>query len=141
MKKFLAILLSVFALSITACDGLNTHKVTFDSNGGSSVSSQTVKHGEKVEKPEDPTREGYTFKNWTYNDEEWSFIGYLVTNDMTLLANWDVNTYKLTLYNSNQVGGTVKGMGSYAYDSDVTIVATPSAGYSFVGWPIHCIPL
>ena len=134
MKKFLAILLSVFALSITACDGLNTHIVTFDSNGGSSVLSQTVKHGEKVEKPEDPTREGYTFKNWTYNDEEWSFIGYLVTNDMTLLANWDVNTYKLTLYNSNQVGGTVKGMGSYAYDSDVTIVATPSAGYSFVGW-------
>ena len=134
MKKNLTIISFVFALSITACDGLNTHIVTFDSNGGSSVSSQTVKHGEKAEKPEDPTREGYTFKNWTYNNEEWSFIGYSVTNDMTLLANWDVNTYKLTLYNSNQVGGTVKGMGSYAYDSDVTIVATPSAGYSFVGW-------
>lgn len=132
-------LISAFLLS--SCDGFNnnalnknTHKVIFDSNGGSLIEPLQVKHGEKIEKPADPTREGYTFQNWTYNNEEWSFVGYVVTSDMTLLANWTANNYKLTLTNYEQSRGSVSGAGTYEYDSEVTIVATPSTGYSFIGW-------
>ena len=40
------------------------YTVTFDSKGGSSVTSQEVKKGNKVTKPTDPTKDGYTFGGW-----------------------------------------------------------------------------
>ncbi len=40
------------------------YTVTFDSNGGSSVSSQTVKAGENVIEPKNPTKENTSFKQW-----------------------------------------------------------------------------
>ena len=45
--------------------------------------------GRKVLKPEDPVREGYTFKGWYYKGELWSFIGYDVTEDIELEAKWE----------------------------------------------------
>lgn len=44
-----------------------TYTVTFNVDGGSSVPAQEVKAGEKATKPEDPTKEGFTFKGW-YTD-------------------------------------------------------------------------
>ena len=40
--------------------------VEFESNGGSPVATQTIKEGDKVQKPNDPEREGFTFVGW-YN--------------------------------------------------------------------------
>ena len=37
------------------------YTVTFDSNGGSAVESIEVEKDEKIKKPTDPTKEGYTF--------------------------------------------------------------------------------
>ena len=64
------------------------HTVTFDSNGGSLVEAQQVLHGEKAIKPEAPTKEGYTFNGWYYENEPWSFIGLPVISDITLVASW-----------------------------------------------------
>lgn len=68
---------------------VETHTVTFDANGGAPIPSvQEVKHGEKLERPEDPTLDGYVFDGWYYEGEKWAFIGYVVTEDMTLTAQW-----------------------------------------------------
>ena len=65
--------------------------VTFESNDGSEVPPQTVEEGKKAEKPDEPTRSGYTFDAW-YKDEaftnEWDFDVDVVTGDITLYAKW-----------------------------------------------------
>ena len=70
--------------------------VTFDSNGGGEVKSQTIQQGQQVQRPADPVKEGYTFIGWYdkndldnkyYNMPEWNFR-YSVTKDMDLVAQW-----------------------------------------------------
>ena len=64
-----------------------THTVIFVGADGT-ITTQIIKHGEKVVRPTDPTREGYTFLGWYVGDEKWSFLGYTVTANITLTARW-----------------------------------------------------
>ncbi|MBE6522710.1 MAG: hypothetical protein E7Z62_06265 [Thermoplasmata archaeon] len=61
--------------------------VTFDSNGGSAVEQKVIQAGTKVEKPEDPTWEGYTFKGWYLGDRLFNF-DTTITENITLVAKW-----------------------------------------------------
>lgn len=67
--------------------------VTFDSDGGSEVAAQSVNRGEKVTKPDSPTKKGYTFDKWVVKDAEkvsaWDFDNDTVTSDITLYATWN----------------------------------------------------
>ena len=65
-----------------------TLTVTFDTAGGSEVESQEIELGKKVKQPEKPVRSGYVFNGWYLGDEKWNFIGYNVTEDITLTAKW-----------------------------------------------------
>ena len=69
--------------------------MTFDTNGGTNVSKQTVDNGGKVEEPATPTKTGYTFAGW-YKDSEletaWDFDTDTVTEPTTLYAKWTANT-------------------------------------------------
>lgn len=67
-------------------------QVTFDSNGGSDVPHQTRLHGELVEAPEPPTREGYQFTGWYWDEgcnNLWDLETQQVETDMTLYAGWE----------------------------------------------------
>ena len=52
-----------YNLHVTITDK-KTYTVTFDSNGGSEVKTETVKIGQHITKPTDPTRSGYKFVGW-----------------------------------------------------------------------------
>ena len=67
---------------------IKTYTVKFDSNGGSSVSSQTIKEGNKVQKPNDPTRKNYKFLGWYLNNKKYDF-SKTVTSNITLEAKWE----------------------------------------------------
>lgn len=71
---------------------LSSHLVSFVSNGGSSVSSQTITSGQKAIKPANPTRSGYSFVNW-YTDialtSLYDFNANVLT-PLTLYAKWSV---------------------------------------------------
>lgn len=65
--------------------------VTFDSRGGTDVPAQNQMYGEKLELPEAPTREGYTFSGWSFDPagyELWDPETDTVTQDVTLYASW-----------------------------------------------------
>ena len=65
----------------------NKYTVTFNSNGGSAVASKEVNYNTSVTKPVDPTKSGYTFKEWQLNGEKYDFSSK-VTKNITLTAKW-----------------------------------------------------
>ena len=135
MKKI--VLLMALCMGLSSCSsGVKKYTVTFNSNGGSSVPSQTIEEGHKITKPDDPIRSGYTFKNWTYQDEEWSFIGWVVTEDLTLDANWDIVTYNIS-YDLD--GGYLSWSNPYAYtvEDEITLHSPQRTGYDFAGWLLN----
>lgn len=76
-------------------DGLNSYTVLFytDSNDPGSINreSQTVKHGHKVERPKDPTKDGYTFVYWCKDSAceiPWDFNKDVVEEPLILYAKW-----------------------------------------------------
>ena len=71
-----------------------TYTITFNSDGGSAVASQTVLSGGKVVEPKDPTKSDYTFGGW-YEDAELTDaydFSSTVSEDMTLYAKWTAVT-------------------------------------------------
>lgn len=78
--------------------------VTFNSNGGSAVASQTVTYNTAATEPPAPTRSGYTFDGW-YSDEALTSaynFSTPVTGDITLYAKW-------TYVDSGSSGGSSSG--------------------------------
>ena len=71
--------------------------VTFDANGGSSVSAQSVALGSTASEPTAPTRDGYNFRGWTQGGVAYDF-STAVNDDITLVAQWSAIT-TLTLGN------------------------------------------
>ena len=72
---------------------INKYTVTFNTNGGSSVEKQQVEYQGKAIKPNNPTKNKYTFVNW-YEDigltKVFNFDNK-ITNDITLYASWKYN--------------------------------------------------
>ncbi len=67
--------------------------VTFDSNGGTEVASQTIKKGQTAKEPEEPTYEGHSFLGW-YTDENDTIkfdFNTKIKKNMTLIAKWEEN--------------------------------------------------
>ncbi|TYP71859.1 InlB B-repeat-containing protein [Paenibacillus methanolicus] len=113
---------------------VNTHAVTFESNGGSAVASRTVAYNASVTAPVAPTREGHTFGGW-YADSglttAYDFAAS-VKSDITLYAKWTVNTHAVT-FESN--GGSAVASRTVAYNASVTAPVAPTReGHTFGGW-------
>jgi len=99
---------------------LPTYNVTFDSNGGSDVESQTVLSGQCATEPTTPTKTGYTFVGWENNSVAWNFAD-VVTQDITLVANWTANTYTVA-FNANGGSGNMNPM-SFTYGESQALAA------------------
>ena len=66
---------------------VNYHTVSFDSDGGSEVTTQTVLDGAKATEPKNPNKTGVSFDCWKLGGEEYDF-STPVTADITLVASW-----------------------------------------------------
>ena len=62
--------------------------VTIDPDNETEPTSYDILQGEKVTKPADPTKPGFTFEGWYLGDEEFDFETK-VMNDITLKAKWN----------------------------------------------------
>lgn len=110
------------------------YNVKFNSNGGTSVTSQKVDQGGVVTKPNNPTRTGYEFLDWYINDtlETKYDFDAVVNSDLTLYAKWAINTYKVSF---DSKGGTEVDEQTVEYKATVTKPEDPTKeGYTFAGW-------
>ena len=66
------------------------YTVTFVTNGGSEApEAQTIREGQKVTKPDDPTKANYFFQGWyTQEGNKWNFEKDVVSGSITLYARW-----------------------------------------------------
>ena len=114
-------------------DGLTYH-IYFDPNGGIvELDSMTVVFGDNFELPV-PSRTGYTFTGWRYNETLVSSGVWNVPNDVNLVAQWEITTFTLSF---NLDGGSISVTPSrtYTYFSETIIIQDPTKnGYSFSGW-------
>ena len=93
-------------VTIIVSKGVSSYTVTFDSNGGTSVNSMSVKKGGTLSGLPTPTKDYCNFAGWTYNGS--SAEGMTVNGDMTLIANWtDKAAGDWVLANNAPSGGKV----------------------------------
>jgi uncharacterized repeat protein (TIGR02543 family) len=111
-------------------DEKNQYTVTFNSNGGTAVSSQIIEEGGAITEPDQaPIKTGYTFTGW-YSDNEfttlWDFENDTVSSNMTLHAGWTETVaadfeVKITAYDGDS--GDYFGK-SVSIDDDYAIVGS-----------------
>lgn len=155
MNKNVKIILGLSALLILAIilfiifgGKKETFTVSFYTDGGTVVESQTVEKGERASRPSNPTKEGYIFDNWYISDNIYDFTSK-VTKNITLSAKWikdnsneeddneEVIAEKYTItFNSN--GGS--NVDSVIVEKGQKIVEPKEPtrkNYEFVSWQLN----
>ena len=116
------------------------HSVIFDSNGGTSVRTQTVKHGGYAEY-RSTSRFGYEFLGWYLNGEKYDF-STPVTEKITLIAKWEKKTSdipsddkEIYIVDFDSNGGTRVASQKVEEGDRVSRPSNPTRDcYDFVGW-------
>lgn len=114
--------------------------VTFNSNGGSSISPRTFYYNTS-NYMSIPTKDGYTFAGWyDINNVQYANSGGYPTKSWdkitpsTLYAKWTVINYSIT-YHLNGSTNSPLNVANYTIESPTINLAKPTKiGYVFIGW-------
>ena len=121
--------------TVTASFSLNSYPLTLPVDEGGRVSGEgNFTHGTSAPILAVPNN-GYYFTGWTGNgitNPASASTTVLMNQPQTITANFQLNSYALTLNSST--GGSVSGDGNFTHGSNASIVATPAEGYSFMEW-------
>ena len=114
------------SITLYAVWEIKFYQITFLDYDKSIIQQDKLEYNSKIILPENPTRKGYTFKNW---DKELS----TVKENLTIKALYDIDSYDIS-YKLN--GGTLdEAPTNYNIESEDIIIPSPKkVGYSFIGW-------
>ncbi|MBO4982633.1 MAG: InlB B-repeat-containing protein [Clostridia bacterium] len=142
-KRLLLLIITLLCFSVclvlASCDNPNTDDekprkeivtVNFDTMGNGEIESIQVKNGEKIAKPQDIEKLGYTFEGWYVNDKKWSFDSDTVTDDITLKAK-----LTLTAYTIEYVGlADHTNPTTYTIEDEFELINGSQEDYDFLCW-------
>ena len=69
------------------------YQVKIDAKNGTKIKELEVLKNDKIKKPKNPTRKGYTFVEWQVNGKKYNF-DKKVKDDITLVAKWKKKSKK-----------------------------------------------
>ncbi|HHU56218.1 MAG TPA: hypothetical protein GXZ48_05995, partial [Acholeplasmataceae bacterium] len=134
MKKFFSFLLLCIILVLGGCHKDKQFVITFETYSDYVIEEIILEKGDEFNLPPDPTRPGYDFLGWYY-DENYTdpFDPYKEINgDIILYAKWNPHTY---LINFNTHGGSEIESQRVLRDDFVEKPADPTKGdLIFAGW-------
>ena len=85
------------------------YKVSFNSNGGSSIDEITIKENEELTLPKAPTYKGYKFLGWYNENNEQVKDKITVSSNITLTAKWKkIETKPITSASTNTSSSSTK---------------------------------
>ena len=136
-------------LGLATGENPTTHTVTFDTDGGTSISNRTIVDGCTTNKPNNPTKTGYIFGGW-YTDNtyttEFNFSS-AITSDTTIYAKWNsasiLNEIRITSETTSVQAGvlpafttttTTEHASIEAYGGNTIWVRWPSGAGSWHGF-------
>ncbi|MDO4854843.1 MAG: InlB B-repeat-containing protein [Coriobacteriia bacterium] len=109
--------------------------VSFEDTGDTEIATQDILYGGIASVPDSaPTKEGYTFAGWQLDGAEYPF-DTAVTEDITLKASWNINTYTVTFLNED--GSTLSAQEvKYNEKASAPDQAPTKDGWAFAGWTL-----
>ena len=109
------------------------YSVSFNVNGGTSVSSQTIEEDYLATEPT-TERKGYTFDKWDYD------FSMPIIKDTTITASWNIITYNV-YYDLNVPSDSISqdvdnsmNVTTYTVENTITFKTPTRKGYRFTGW-------
>lgn len=113
------------------------YTLQFKTGEGTSVSPIKGNYGDKINAPENPTRKGYIFKNWSENGKKVDNLPTTMPAESHIYtAIWERETYQITYdLNGGNMKSGEKNPTTYNVDTTVFKLKNPvRAGYTFTGW-------
>lgn len=106
--------------------------VTFDSDGGTVVSSLQINKGQTISEPTDPIKAEHNFLGWYLGEILFDF-NQPITSNLTLKARWaNIETYTVTFL--NQDDSVLKEVNVQAGNKVSAEIPQDIIGYSFTAW-------
>lgn len=129
------LLLLVLILLYLLFDREKSFTITFDTNGGTEITSLEVKNDEIVKLPEAPTKDGYQFVGWTNEEGHIITKGTKVTEDIILKAEWISNDAETIIAEFDTDGGNeIENILIEKGKIILLPVAPTREGYIFICW-------
>jgi len=106
-------------------------QASFLPENGSIIPNEKVLWGSRLSEPELQDRVGYTFDGWYNGSDKWNFEDNIVTDNITLKAQWIPKQYDVSF---DSDGGNEQSAIKATFDAECTLPTPYKKGYKFVGW-------
>lgn len=106
-------------------------RITYDTDGGTSIATESYLPGETVKPVSDPTKEGYMFVDW-----EPKFPIVMPANDIVVRAKWNPIFHKITMSYPEDSGISDVVEDNLTYNQDISkkIINKEWSCHTFKGW-------
>lgn len=142
-RRFLTLIFTITAMLIcmlgfVACgETVDNFNLSFKVDG-ETYQTLTTNGEETIQIPDNPTKEGYQFEGWYWDNGEWerpftanSLLDEPISSDMSVYAKFSAIEYDITYENN---GGTHNNPVSYTIEGSFVLSDAEKIGYDFVGW-------
>jgi len=120
---------------LTAKYKLDEITITYDLDGGTGNTKETILRNTTVSIPEPPKKDGYKFIKWTLDDKDFSFTTK-ITEDITIKAIWEEIEYITITFDTDE-GESIEPIIIEKYSKLNNLPIPEKEGYIFKEWQLN----